>query len=179
MAARKYSVGIGPVPVPPALSGSSTRRSNPAAVTRHRHPGLQLLGRYQAALADQPLQGPQPAPVIAPVVLRRVACLPGSDLGDQALPEVLPVDPPGLLQRQREAEGLALPRRGEDQLAVIPGRSRRAGRVEQVAGVRTAAGIAHGAPATATPTMASLVTRAASSSSDICSVPAGRSGSTM
>src|SRR5712691_7628348 len=144
MAARKYSVGIGPVPVPPALSGSSTSRSNPAAVTRHRQPpsqrattefvsgwsacvvmvvrehagtvpgrpgrehgrpGPQILGRHQPTLADKPLQGPQPAPVITPVVLRRAACLPRSDLGDQALPEVLPVDPPGLLQRQREAEG--------------------------------------------------------------------------
>src|SRR5262245_15533554 len=38
MAARKYSVGIGPVPVPPDRSGSSTTRSNPPAATVHRQP---------------------------------------------------------------------------------------------------------------------------------------------
>src|SRR5579859_7638949 len=38
MAASRYSVGIGPVPVPPALAGSSTTRSKPPASTRQRQP---------------------------------------------------------------------------------------------------------------------------------------------
>src|SRR6266851_6379928 len=38
MAASRYSVGIGPVPVPPALGGSSTTRSKPPASTRQRQP---------------------------------------------------------------------------------------------------------------------------------------------
>src|SRR6516225_11813733 len=38
MEARKYSVGIGPVPVPPERAGSSTTRSNPPAATVHRQP---------------------------------------------------------------------------------------------------------------------------------------------
>src|SRR6266702_8844124 len=140
MAARKYSVGIGPVPVPPALGGSSTTRSNPPAVTRHRQPpshrattelvrgpsagvpgasgrpsgvmvmamraaarlvlrraggqhrgpGAQLGIGHQAALACQPLQRPQPAAVVAPVPGGLAASLPGPDLADQRLPEILP-----------------------------------------------------------------------------------------
>src|SRR5260370_32999188 len=38
MAASRYSVGIGPVPVRPALGGSSTTRSKPPASTRQRQP---------------------------------------------------------------------------------------------------------------------------------------------
>src|SRR5258708_24873220 len=38
MAVSMYSVGIGPVPVPPALSGSSTTRLKPPASARHRQP---------------------------------------------------------------------------------------------------------------------------------------------
>src|SRR6516164_2575541 len=41
MAASRYSVGIGPVPVPPERSGSSTTRSNPPAATRQRQPPSQ------------------------------------------------------------------------------------------------------------------------------------------
>src|SRR5215467_15549462 len=38
MAASRYSVGIGPVPVPPERGGSSTTSSNPPASTRQRQP---------------------------------------------------------------------------------------------------------------------------------------------
>jgi len=38
MAASRYSVGIGPLPVPPEPGGSSTTRSNPPASTRQRQP---------------------------------------------------------------------------------------------------------------------------------------------
>src|SRR5260370_35203099 len=38
MAVSMYSVGIGPAPVPPALSGSSTTRLKPPASARHRQP---------------------------------------------------------------------------------------------------------------------------------------------
>src|SRR5215471_12817742 len=142
MAARKYSVGIGPVPVPPTLSGSSTTSSNPAApsrntATRHRQPpsqravtefvcgssavmrvvvamsgrpvvrrpgreqrlaGPQVIAAHHPALAQRPFQGPEPAAVVAPVAAVAGPGLPAADLGDQVLPEVLPVDPPGLLQ---------------------------------------------------------------------------------
>src|SRR5271165_2865381 len=172
MAASRYSVGIGPVPVPPERSGSSTTSSNPLAVTRHRQPpshraitelvcsvpcsppgalgprlpsslvprssvqaaprpgvacaarsflvvmpvvvpvigtvvvtggpgrelvqpGPQVVGGDQAHPADQPLQGAQPALVVAPALAGRMAGLPLADLADQRLAEVLPVDAPG------------------------------------------------------------------------------------
>src|SRR5450631_4940653 len=38
MAASRYSVGIGPVPVPPEPGGSSTTSSKPPASTRQRQP---------------------------------------------------------------------------------------------------------------------------------------------
>src|ERR1700722_5138101 len=38
MAASRYSVGMGPVPVPPEVSRSSTTRSQPPAATRHPQP---------------------------------------------------------------------------------------------------------------------------------------------
>src|SRR5258707_14400937 len=38
MAVSMYSVGIGPAPVPPTLSGSSTTRLKPPASARHRQP---------------------------------------------------------------------------------------------------------------------------------------------
>src|SRR5260370_1019900 len=112
-------------------------------------------------------------------VVMRAAVLPVADLGDQELPEVLPVDAARLAQGQRDAECPALPGCGEGELAVVPGRGRGAGRVKEIRGIRMAAGVGHGALTAATPTMASLVTRAASSSSDRCPVPSGRSGITM
>src|SRR5215469_3526206 len=228
MAARKYSVGIGPVPVPPERSGSSTTRSNAPAATVHRQPpshrattelvcGLvlvpvvtclavvvtgragrehgqplpQVLGPDEPFRAHHPLQRPQPALVVAPALTGGMGGLPRGDLADQRLPEVLPVDAPGVMERERHPERPALPRRGEDQLTVVPGRRGRARRIEQVGGVGMparagparpacpAGRAGHGALTFATPTMASLVTRAASSSSEAFSVPAGRSGSTM
>src|SRR6516162_7702477 len=223
MAASRYSVGMGPVPVPPERSGSSTTKSNPPAATRHRQPpshravtelvcgplvgvrelaasvamrvvvpvvmpggpprqlvqpGLQVVGSDQPRPAHQPLQGAQPALVVVPALPGRVGGFPVADLTDQRLAEILPVDAPGVVQRERDAERLALPRRGEHQLAVVAGRSGRADRIEQVGsisiGPRTARE-GHGTATSATPTMASRVTRAASSASEYCSVPAGRS----
>src|SRR5215469_4728897 len=245
MAARKYSVGIGPVPVPPERGGSSTTRSNPPAATVHRQPpshrattelvcgasvmpppprpasasprpplgalvpvgpglvvlvpvvsrfavvvtgragrqlglpGPQVTGIDETFPAHHPLQRAQPALVVVPALTRGMGGLPRGDLADQRLTEVLPVHAPGVVERERDAERPALPRRGEDQLAVVPGRGGRARRIEQVGGVGASARAGHGAVTFATPTMASLVTRPASSSSEALPVPAGRSGSTM
>src|SRR6185437_567615 len=130
-------------------------------------------------LPGQALESGEPAPVIAPLVAEIVAGLPRRDVGDQVLPEVLPVDTARIRQRDYETERLALPRRGEHQLAVVTRRCRGPGGIEQVCGVRATALTGHGALTLATPTIESLVTRVARSSSDKCSVPAGRSGSTM
>src|ERR1700722_2314879 len=200
MAASRYSVGMGPVPVPPEVSRSSTTRSKPPAATRHRQPpsrrattelvcgrvpgsvmpvvvtggpGRQfgpprppVVGGDQARPAHQPFQRPQPALAVAPALAGRVSSLPVGDLADQRLTEVLPVDAPGVVQRQRDTERLALPRRGEDELAVVPRRGGRAGRVEQVGRASVTHWVTHGTATLATPTMASLLTRAASSASE-------------
>ena len=75
---------------------------------------------------------------------------------------------PGVVQRERDAERLALPRRGEHELAVVAGRGGRAGGIEQVGsiGVGPNPREGHGTATLATPTMASRVTRSASSASE-------------
>src|SRR5262249_44029152 len=139
----------------------------------------QRAGVDQALGAGRPLQRAEPALVVAPALSGRIGCLPVTDLADQRLAEVLPVDQSGLVERQRQPERPALPRRGEHQLAVVTRRCGRPGGVEEVGRVGVSSGTIHGAAASATPTMASRVTSAASSSSESPSVPAGRIGKTM
>src|SRR5260221_5911554 len=232
MAVSRYSVGIGPAPVPPALSGSSTTRLKPPASARHRQPpshqavtelvacrpappdvvtlalsmvvrGLavvvarlavvvpsgtggenvrpraQVIGADQAPTANHPFQRAQPALVVTPALPRWVRGLPRADFGYQRLAEVFPLDTARVMERERHPERAALPGRGEHKLAIVPRRRGRPRRIEQVVAVSAPARVTHGAATLATPTMASRVTSAASSSSDRLSVPAGRSGSTM
>src|SRR6266851_10103490 len=70
MAVSMYSVGIGPVPVPPALSGSSTTRLKPPASARHRQPPS-----YQAVtelVACRPA-GPDVLTLVLSMVVRGLA----------------------------------------------------------------------------------------------------------
>ena len=72
----------------------------------------------------------------------------------------------GVVQRERHAERPALPRRGEYELAVVARRRGRAGRIEQIGRISAAGREGHGTATWATPTMASRVTRSASSASE-------------
>src|SRR5262249_21122356 len=114
------------------------------------------------------LQRAQPVLVVAPRPAAGVR-LPVGDPGDQRRLELRPGERAGVVEGDRHAEGAALPRLGEHQLAVRPGR-----RGRTVHGERGR----HGAATFATPTRASRVISGTSSSSERCSVPAGRSGST-
>src|SRR5580704_8556115 len=157
---RSFLVVV-PVIVTVVIAGGAGRQLGP--------PRSQVVGGDQSRAAHQPFQRPQPAFVVVPALAGRVGGFPVTDLADQRLTEVLPVDAPGVVQRQRDAERLALPWRGEHEFAVVPGRGGRAGRIEQVGGVGViprALRVTHGAATVATPTMASRVTRAASSASE-------------
>src|SRR5947209_9630480 len=92
------------------------------------------------------------------------------DLRDQAVAEVVPGDSEALLQRDRHRKDAALPRSGEDQLAVAPGRGLDPAQPRHLTRYRC-----HSA---APPTMPSRVTSAVSWSSSRSSVPAGRWGRT-
>src|SRR4051794_7977260 len=141
-------------------------------------PGPQLLGANHAAGLQHPLQGQQPAPVVAEGLLVGRFAFGLGHRGDELLAEVLPVEDAAGVEGHGQAEGPALPWLAENQLAVAT--RRRAGTVD----VEDGGGLRGGhrryaGPATlATPTMASRVTRGANSSSGRFSVPAGRSGST-
>src|SRR5712691_7117808 len=76
MAASRYSVGIGPVPVPPALGGSSTSRSKPLASTRQRQP--------PSHLATTELVSGRPAPSASVTAYARSARRPGANPSPQA-----------------------------------------------------------------------------------------------
>src|SRR6476619_7489993 len=106
-----------------------------------------------------------------------VVGLPPGDGGDQPFLEVVPDEDAVLVERDRDAEDPALPRLGEDELAVGPGWGRRSVDVELDRKVLRQAH-ATGVGTRATPTIASRVTSAASSSSERSSVPSGRSGRT-
>ena len=124
---------------------------------------------------QRPLKRGQPPFVVPIAVVRgRVRPFPVADLPDQPGTELLEVDDPRVVQRDGDAERAALPRLGEDELAVrARGRSGRARRDE--AGIDAAHAGKDGTPV---PIMLSRVTSAASLSSSIPSVPAGRSGRT-
>ena len=128
------------------------------------------LGRDPAVGHDR-LQRLLPALVVA---VRAVGVgLPPLHCGDEMVAEVVPAEAALLHQGRGHGEGPALPGLVEHHLAVEPGR---AGRVVGLEERHRQPG--EGAGTFATPTMASRVTRSASSSSEKASAPAGRWGST-
>ena len=88
---------------------------------------LAELGRRDDLLLDEHvLQRVEPALVVGAAVLAdAVLGLVGGDLGDQARAEDLVVDRTGVVQRDRNPERTALPRRLEDELAVAARQRRR------------------------------------------------------
>src|SRR5436190_8535170 len=119
----------------------------------------------------QRLQRVEPALVVGVIAF--------GDLRYKSLAKVVPGISAIFAEQNREAEGSALPRRGEDELAVL---SRQGGLALEVG---DAVVDAHRAPLSAgmrgraTPIMQSRVTMPASCSSVQPSVPCGRCGSTM
>src|SRR6266498_1453567 len=139
-------------------------------VAQNVRAAVDVVRRHDTALEQQRLERTEPAVVVAVLPgLVRPAC----HLGDQAGLEVLPGEQPLIGQCGRETEGAALPRLVEDQLAVRPGNL--GDRAFQSADRLRA----HETTSTsATPTMASRVTRAANSSSLSPWVCSGRRGRT-
>src|SRR5262249_40860983 len=125
---------------------------------------------------EQLLEGVQPALVVA----RGLALALGvGDLGDQLRLELAPLEAVVVAHRHGHPEDAALPRLVEHELAVLPrqrGGALHIGDLTPPDRSHPAAGA--GRPPTATPIIASRVTKPASSASLSRSVPAGRSGST-
>src|SRR5438309_11830811 len=144
-------------------------------------------GVEQPLVGQQPLEGAQPALVVA----RRITgALRARDLVDQSRLELAPLEAGVVAHGHGHPEDAALPRLVEHQLAVL---ARQRGLAGHVGDLAARNGFHHSAPAprrlaaptsarggrtTATPIIESRVTRSASSVSLSCSVPAGRSGST-
>ncbi len=144
-----------------------------------RHPGVDLALLEQPVGEQDLLQGREPALVVAPPrrVPLPVLVLPGRNLGYQLRAEALPLERVALRQRHRDAERAALPGRLEDELPVRPRRRRRRPRVgDERIGDRLRPAHAGTGPGSPVPIIASRVTSAASSSSDIPSVPCGAHG---
>src|SRR5579884_858747 len=98
-------------------------------------------------------------------------------MGAELSPRIAPL----AMERDRHAEGTALPRRLEDELAVLARRGNLVGQARRRILQRDChrAAASPGGDACATPTIESRLTSAASSVSSIPPVPAGRSGRTM
>src|SRR5882757_4626286 len=128
----------------------------------------------QPVAAHHALQRGGPVLVVGPPAADVGGCLfPAADLVDQLPLKVLPRVVPELRERHGQPECTALPLRVEGRLVQVGD----AGRVQPA--VRPVLGRGHaGASASATPIIDSVVTRSASRSSDIPSVPAGRWGTT-
>src|SRR3954447_10138788 len=108
------------------------------------HARLDLAAAQDALGRQEPLDRGEPALVVAPVAVRAaVLVLPLRDLGDQLLPEALPLEGVALREGDCNAERAALPGRLEDELAVRARRRRCALRIGRECG-RDRALRAHG-----------------------------------
>src|SRR5271165_2099210 len=119
------------------------------AVRKRPNTHGELVCRYGAQAGQQVFQGSQPELVVVPRLVVRGSSLEGSDPGDQRSLKCRPGKDARLRQADGHAEGAALPRLGEHQLAVG---TRRCGRPFDIK--RNG----HGAVTFATPTIASRVT---------------------
>src|SRR5829696_4494789 len=116
------------------------------------------IGRDDAALIQQSFERLRPPLVVHVPLAVGMLGLPAVDGTDEALLELAPFEASGFVKGHGDAEQVALPRGIEDQLAVRPRRRGRP-RDRQLGGE-----LAQGTGTRPTPTMASRVTRAASSS---------------
>src|SRR5262245_14015214 len=130
-------------------------------------PRVGRLDGDDAEIVQQGFERLGPPFVVAVALAVRVVRLPAADRGDQPSLELAPREAVGLHERHGDAEEAALPRGVEHHLAV---RARRCGGPGYGQVDRN---VAQGGATRATPTMASRVTRAASSSSEMSDVPSG------
>src|SRR6266853_929120 len=137
----------------------------------------------QAGFDQEAREGSNPLVVIFRCIRRSVRGTSGGNFLDQAFLELVPRILAGFVQVDDHSECSALPGCGEHRLAVAAGIGKRA--IDLRDGCRVRWGNCHDAPpacagvrARLTPTIESRVTRRASASSDIASVPAGRCGTT-